>query len=242
MELLLITAVSAFIFYCLATRKNKQKPKRTMKKMFGKKLTDAQKAYLSERNKSTSRKRMLGIPAYGLVNKYGRNGTFGEAAEIKTALLLRGILNRHHGAYVLNNFQITPSWDIDHIVVTANSLILIDTKNWSSRASYAVKVNSDTGAVLATRNGEEFLGGKIALTNYIPIMQKKFPGMTINGIINIDCFSATIEDTSHHGFKMVSINELLRTVDLLLYADTSKSKETFATKKIIHSLKQYITE
>lgn len=214
------------------------------KKKFGKpRLTVAQKEYLNKIANTANNDRIIGIPAYGLVKKYGQTGVYGEKSEISTALTLATLTNKHKGLYVLNNVQFTSNWDIDHVVVAGNTIILIDTKNWKSKSKYSLRNETKNGKknTVALRDGQSFQGNSINMAFYVETVRKLYPNFNVVGVMNIDAYGALMTGGDNFGFHFVRKQDLIKTINIIL-GQRNYDNATNKTKAVVKSLSNKTTQ
>lgn len=200
------------------------------------KLTDAQKTYLDKIASNPHKDRIIGVPAYGLVAKYGENGVYGEKSELSTALLLAKLTNTYKGLYVLNNVQVTKTWDIDHLIIVDNVIILVDTKNWKGKTTYRVVDTTVNGRkqTVALRDNEQFPGNSVNLDYYMEQLKRMYPRFTVYGVLNIDAYNAMIKP-SPHNFYVTTKRELLNTIENIL-GRRNPTNPTRLTKNAVKDL------
>lgn len=215
-----------------------------LKKKFGKpRLTNPQKEYINKIASNPNSDRIIGIPAYGLVKKYGQTGVYGEKSEIATALTLATLTSKNKGLFVLNNVQFTSNWDIDHVVVAGNTIILIDTKNWKGKSRYALRNETKNGKAqtVALRDGQGFQGNSINMAFYVETVRSLYPRFNVVGVMNIDAFNAVMAGGDSYGFYFVKKQDLIKTINTILGNKTYDSVSN-TTKVVVKSLANKTTQ
>lgn len=233
MEILIVLVVIGLVVFGLV--------KLLKVKLFKPKLTVAQKEYKVKLSKKPNNDRVIGMPAYGLVKKYGKNGVYGEKSEIATALSLSYLTKTHKGLYVFNNVQVTPQWDIDHIVLAGDTMILIDTKNWKGKSSYSVRKDSRTGDMSAMRDGSPFPGNSIKMNYYVKTLKKMYPKFDVVGVMNIDAYGANVNGVGN-GFHFINFKELNSTIKQILGREQGKQSASSKTLVAVKSLASKTTK
>lgn len=76
--------------------------------------------------------------------------------------------------------------DTDHLIICRNNLIIIDAKNWKSKASYSV---NEDGVVL--RGKKEFRGGNVRIRQAKFLFEKFYQGYNIDAIESFICVADT---------------------------------------------------
>lgn len=185
-------------------------------------LTPALAVYQSKVANLPNNDRIIGIPAYGLVAKYGDKGVSGEKSEISTALKLASLTSSFEGVYVLNNVQFTPKWDIDHVVVSGKTIILIDTKNWQNEMSYSL-TRGEKDKPTALKNGAMFPGNSLSMEYYLKTVRSMFPSYNVYGMMNIDARNASLGSDAGFGFSFVRSDDLVNIIKNVLSQDSSSN-------------------
>ena len=112
--------------------------------------------------------------------------------------------------------------DTDHLLIIGSTLVIIDSKNWKSKASY--KFNDD-GSIL--RSGKEFPGNRPRINQAKYLWEKYYSNTTIADIEAFVCISAdgnTFIQRDRNwwkfGYKLVNQETLIYFLDKL-YAQIS---------------------
>lgn len=121
--------------------------------------------------------RVFGTPGASLVTAFElsedarRAGINGEQ---RVAQELERLAALYPNMYVFHSMKLPGhNGDIDHIVVQADKMMLIDSKNWKGNSSYNV-YHSDEDGDYITRDGSNFTGGEIHLRRQIEEWQSEF--------------------------------------------------------------------
>lgn len=122
--------------------------------------------YLYGKTPLSNPSRVYGVPG-GSLNSAGFDSgatNAGIDGERRVAAVLDDFVKRTPGAYVFHSVKLPGHYgDIDHVLLTGDTVIVIDSKNWRSDGSYNVMSDGET----ILRNGERFPGGTVKVTRYV---------------------------------------------------------------------------
>jgi hypothetical protein len=117
---------------------------------------------------------------------FGERGRIGTTAEQATAKLLWELGTEQEEMFTLHGVKLPGfNWDIDHLVIYRDLMVIIDDKAWRSNSDYYFTRRNTRSSedIHVLRNGEEFSGNTLHPTYYQRVLAEFFPRKRILSIV-----------------------------------------------------------
>src|SRR5699024_9360802 len=177
--------------------------------------------------------RTIGVPGQGL-HESGfseDNVSLGVKGEIATAEILARLVRDYPSAVVGHSMRVNPGTeaDLDHVFVIGNRMIVVDSKMWKSRRTYALgaHMNKDDDDVVEVWDGsrlDEFRN--TAMPWMLREVADQFPGYIVSGLICIHGVSETA--SASQSITESAGGKRSPNLDLILARDLGRHLEAIA--------------
>jgi len=154
----------------------------------------------------------------GLEDKFGEKGSVGTQSEKVTDKTLYKIAFTNPDLYIFHSLKLPgQEWDIDHIVLYKNLLVMIDDKHWAHNANYTLmaddnpendyqKINPYT---LALKNRERFEGNVLKPFNSVLSIKEYLPEYIVMPLYVVHGYNISVEEEfEEYKFGFITIADL----------------------------------
>lgn len=193
--------------------------------------------------------RTFGEAGAGLEETFGEKGKVGAIGEKKTAAILQTLAQDKPNDFVFHSLKLPgQNWDIDHIVLHKNFLIIVDDKQWAHNQNYKLTRTPPAGLThkphpytcWALKNGEHFPGGELKPHFYQKQIKELFPELAIMSLVVIHGHKITLkEETSNYKFGFINSFNLENRLDYLSKKYATEDIKQDKIEKIIGQLQRY---